>query len=232
MPESDQALRRALRELYDLPGYQPRTWRDTSDFAYIGIALIERSIALLAPQLKGTVLDVGCGNRPYASYFSHVSKMIACDFNAARGPVDFECPADKVPLPDAAVDGILCTEVLEHVPEPLAVWREFHRLLRPQGRVLLSTPMYWPSHEEPYDFYRFPKFGLCRLARESGFQIIGLYPRGGVWAFLGQANLHGAGHYLKFAWQRRWWNRFWLRLDRARGNPGLTIGWTILAEKM
>ena len=63
---------------------------------------------------------------------------------------------------------------------------QFHRLLRPGGKVLLTTPMYWPSHEEPYDFYRYPHFGLRRLARESGFEVVKLLPRGGVWAFLGQ----------------------------------------------
>jgi SAM-dependent methyltransferase len=157
--------------------------------------------------------------------------MIACDHDAKRGPVDFECPAHRVPLADGSVDGILCTEVLEHVPDPAAVWREFHRLLRPHGQVLLTTPMYWPSHEVPYDFYRYPEHGLRYLAETAGFRVEAFVPRGGVWAFLGQVAMHAAGHYLKFRWQRRGWNRFWLRLDRARCNPGLTIGWTMLASK-
>jgi SAM-dependent methyltransferase len=233
MPESHPNLSDALRAIYSIPGFQPRARTDDSDGGFIAVSLIERSIALLSRELKGTVIDVGCGERPYEPfYFSHLEKMIGCDFDGKRGPVDFECSADNIPMPNESVDGVLCTEVLEHVPEPLAVWREFHRLLRPQGKVLLATPMYWPSHEEPYDFYRYPQFGLRRLAKESGFEILGLYPRGGVWAFLGQANMHGVGHYLKCRWQRRWWNRFWLRLDRSRCNPGLTLGWTILAQKV
>src|SRR5262249_25084926 len=150
----------ALRALYADENFHPRAWTDSSDHAFINNHLIERSISLLAPRLGGELLDVGCGQQPYASYFNHVARKRACDFNAKRGSVDFECPADRIPLPDHALHSILNTEGLEHVPEPLAVWREFHRLLRGGGHVLLTTPMYWPTHEEPYDFYRYPEFGL------------------------------------------------------------------------
>ncbi len=220
-----------LRALYGNPDFQPRSWTDWSDHAFLDISLIERSIALLAPQLTGELLDVGCGQQPYVDYFKHVTRKRACDFNSKRGNVDFECPAHQIPLPDSSLDSILCTEVLEHVPDPLAVWREFHRLLRPGGKVLLATPMYWPSHEEPYDFYRYPEYGLRRLAKESGFQVVRLIPRGGPWAMLGQVGLHVMPHYLRFRWMRRMWNRFFLKIDANRCSPRLTMGWTILAVK-
>ena len=224
-------LRAALRELYADRSFQPRAWRDPSDAAYAGISLIERSIARLAPELSGELLDVGCGRQPYADYFKHVHRMRACDFNAARGNVDFACPADQIPLPDASLDSILCTEVLEHVPDPPAVWREFARVLKPGGKVLLATPMYWPSHEEPYDFYRHTGFGLRHMAEAAGFDMLKLYPRGGSWAFLDQAILHSMPQYLRFRWQRRLLNGLLLAIDRWRCNPGVTIGWTILAQK-
>ena len=229
--DSQDALRAALQELYADRGFRPRAWTDTSDHGYLGIVGIERSIALLAGRLTGELLDVGCGRQPYASYLSHVARKQTCDFNRKRGEVDFECPADKIPLPDASLDSIFCTEVLEHVPEPLAVWREFSRLLRPGGRVLLATPMYWPAHEEPYDFYRYTEFGLRRLANEAGFDVEKIYPRGGVWAFLGQVLMHTVPQYLRFRWQRRMVNRVALKLDAWRCNPRVTIGWTILAVK-
>lgn len=221
-----------LHALHHLPGFELRAWRDTSDPAFIGITLIERSIAWLAPELRGELLDVGCGERPYSKYLFHLKSQQACDFDAKRGPVDFECPADRVPLPDASLDSILCTEVLEHVPDPDAVWREFHRLLRPGGQVLLTTPMYWPGHEEPYDFYRYPHFGLRRLAKESGFEVVKLVPRGGVWAFLGQVIQHTMPQYLRFRWQRKIINRLFLKFDGWRCNPNITLGWTILARKV
>lgn len=223
---------RELRALYGNHDFQARAWTDSSDLAFIGITLIERSIALLAPELTGELLDVGCGQQPYASYFTHVTRKRTSDFDSKRGKVDFECPANKIPLPNASLDSILCTEVLEHVPEPLAVWREFNRLLRPGGKVLLATPMYWPGHEEPYDFYRYPEYGLRHLAKESGFQIVRLIPRGGPWAMLGQVGLHAMPQFIRFRWQRRLWNKFFLKLDGWRCSARLTLGWTVLAIKM
>lgn len=220
-----------LKQVYALKGFVPRAFKDASDHAFLSITHIERSIALFAPEFDGEVLDVGCGQRPYQSYFQHVKRMRGCDFNAERGPVDFACPADQIPLPDQSLDGILCTEVLEHVPDPLAVCREFHRVLRPGGKVLLSTPMYWPGHEEPYDFYRYPEFGLRRLLAESGFELKALVPRGGVWVFLGQAILHSMPQYLRFRWQRVLHNRLFLCLDRWRLNPNITVGWTVYAVR-
>lgn len=220
----------ALRELY-AQRFEPRAWQDSSDQAFIGISLIERSIALCAPELVGDLLDVGCGQQPYVSYFTRLTSKRACDFDDKRGTLDFTCPADRIPLPDGSLDSILCTEVLEHVPDPLAVWREFARLLRPGGKVLLTTPMYWPGHEEPYDFHRYPEYGLRRLANESGFEVLKLIPRGGAWAVLGQVLQHVIPQYLPFRWQRSLLNRFFLKLDSWRASPRLTIGWTILAVK-
>jgi SAM-dependent methyltransferase len=224
-------LRPALRELYGDGRFVPRVWTDTSDHAFLGITLIERSVALLAGRLGGELLDVGCGRQPYAGYLSHVARKRTCDFDSARGQVDFECPADKIPLPDGSLDSIFCTEVLEHTPEPAAVWREFSRVLRPGGRVLLATPMYWPGHEEPYDFFRYTYYGLRHLAESAGFEVETIVPRGGTWAFFGQAIIHSIPQYLPFRWQRRLINWASLKLDAWRANPRITIGWTILARK-
>jgi SAM-dependent methyltransferase len=218
----------ALRRLY-ADEFVPRAWTARADPAYIGVHLIERSISLLASELRGELLDVGCGAAPYAAYFPHVSSKRNCDYNAARGTVDFVSSAVALPVKDASFDSILCTEVLEHVPDPHATWGEFHRVLRPGGKVLLSTPMYWPSHEQPFDFYRYPEHGLRYCAERNGFEILALIPRGGVWALWGQVTLHVMPQYIRFAWQRRLWNWTLLALDRWRANGQITLGWTILA---
>ena len=221
-----------LLKLYQQRDFNPKVFFDPADHAFIGIHLIERSIAILALEVRGDLLDVGCGTQPYRPYFEHVSKITACDFDAGRGDVDFACPADKVPLPDACIDSILCTEVLEHVPDPIAVWKEFNRLLRPGGRVLLTTPMYWPPHELPYDFFRYPEHGLRRLMVDSGFRLLFIIPRGGPFAFWGQVTLHVWQPLFKWSIVRKAWNRFFLSLDRRSRNPRLTLGWTVLAQKI
>jgi SAM-dependent methyltransferase len=227
----DSNDKKSLQDLYSDRSFVEKSWTDVADHAFIAIHLIERSVALLAPRLTGPLIDVGCGRQPYATYYNHAGEIVACDFDANRGNVAFACPAHAIPVEAGSFNAIFCTEVLEHVPDPLAVWREFYRILRPGGRVLLSTPMYWPSHEVPYDFYRYPEHGLRYLAETAGFKIEEMIPRGGMWAFLGQAGIHVAGHYLPLAIMRRAWNRLFLAIDRWRCNPMITIGWTVLARK-
>jgi SAM-dependent methyltransferase len=224
-------LRAELRELYNAPAFKSGVWQDTSDFAYIGTSLIERSIACCASKLEGDLLDVGSGADPYRRCFQHVRRKVNCDYSAMRGPVAFISSAVHLPVLDASFDSILCTEVLEHVPDPMATWREFHRVLRPGGRVLLSTPMYWPPHELPFDFYRYPEHGLRWLVAQGGFEVEAIFPRGGVWALWGQVTLHVMPQYFRFRWQRRLWNRMMLGLDAWRGNAQITLGWTVLARK-
>lgn len=224
-------LRPALHALYASPLHGPAYWSDKSDAAFINNHLIERSIAGLGPRLRGELIDVGCGMQPYKNYYAHAVRIVACDFDAKRGQVDFACPAHAIPVTPESFDSIFCTEVLEHVPDPLAVWCEFHRVLRPGGQVLLSTPMYWPAHELPYDFYRYPENGVRYLATTAGFEIIELWPRGGRWAMLGQVGMHALHHYMKLRAMRRAWNSFFLWADRKRNNPDITLGWTILAQK-
>ncbi len=225
-------LRAALRELHAKRPFLAQAWRDTSSVGYIGTTLIERSIALCAPQLTGDLLDVGSGADPYRCYFPNVRGKVNCDYSAERGPIQFVSSAVRLPILDTSFNSVLCTEVLEHVPDPVAVWKEFHRILRPGGRVLLSTPMYWPAHELPYDFYRYPEHGLRWMATSNGFEVESLFPRGGVWALWGQVTLHVMHHYFPLKIQRQLWNGCLLQLDAWRCNPQITLGWTILARKV
>jgi SAM-dependent methyltransferase len=231
MEASESNLRNALRETYAVELHSPPIWNDASDSGYIATHLIERSVAKLAPALTGELIDVGCGLQPYRNYFAHLKRRVACDFDSKRGDVDFACPAHAIPVAAESFDSVLCTEVLEHVPDPLAVWREFHRILRPGGRVLLATPMYWPPHELPYDFYRYPEHGLRFLATTAGFDVLEMLPRGGRWAMLGQVGIHVMSRQFRFRCFRRAWNRFFVWLDRKRNTPDICLGWTILAEK-
>jgi SAM-dependent methyltransferase len=224
-------LEPGLRTIYKTEPMQPSAWEDKADAAFNTNHLLERSIAALSPRLTGDLIDVGCGSQPYRRYFDHAKRIVACDFDGKRGKVDFECPAHSIPVEAETFDSVLCTEVLEHVPDPLAVWSEFHRILRPEGQVLLTTPMYWPPHELPYDFYRYPEHGLRYIATSAGFVVTELWPRGGRWAFFGQVGMHVLHHYMKWKIMRRAWNGAFLWADRKRNNPDITLGWTILAKK-
>lgn len=83
------------------------------------------------------------------------------------------------PLPDASIDSALCTEALEHCPDPGSLLMEVHRVLKPGGSLLLTVPFLWPLHEVPHDWCRYTPFALRDLLESAGFQVEELRALGG-----------------------------------------------------
>lgn len=141
--------------------------------------------------MTGTVLDVGCGTAPYRDLVlgapSGATRHLGLDVPSERYP-DQELTWDgrAIPLPDAAVQQVLLTEVLEHCPEPAVVLAECFRVLSPGGRLLLTVPFLWPLHEVPHDEYRYTPFALERLLGTAGFSHIDVSALGGWDASLAQ----------------------------------------------
>lgn len=138
--------------------------------------------------LHGKLLDVGCGKKPYAGLFSNVKMYVGLDVPSSMhglSQVDVVSTCLTLPFRDACFGNVLCTEVLEHTPEPLAALQEMWRVTKPGGLLLLTVPLSEQLHEEPYDFYRFTKFGLDYLLRKSQWQTLRIYERGGAWLELG-----------------------------------------------
>ena len=131
----------------------------------------------IAAQIKGkkfsTVVDIGAGQAPYRRMIT-CDKYIGVDIEDRGGLPDIlvEDINNGLSLADRSADLVLCTEVIEHVRDPKAVMRELHRILTTGGMLLLTTPMTWPLHEAPNDFYRFTNFGLLYLSKEAGFQDV------------------------------------------------------------
>ncbi|NIP26963.1 MAG: class I SAM-dependent methyltransferase, partial [Phycisphaerae bacterium] len=50
----------------------------------------------------------------------------------------------SIPIQDNQYDMVICTQVLEHVPEPKAVLAELHRVLKLRGELWLSAPLFFP----------------------------------------------------------------------------------------
>ena len=120
------------------------------------------------------VLDAGAGKAPFRKLFDHVTYETA-DFgqvtNKAYAPLDYVCDLTEIPVADASYDLVLCTQVMEHVPDPLAVLRELNRVLKPGGQAWLSAPLFFAEHEKPYDFHRFTQFAWKRMAGQTGFRV-------------------------------------------------------------
>jgi SAM-dependent methyltransferase len=106
-----------------------------------------------------------------------------------------KCDVSSIPVEDGRYDAVLCTQVLEHVPDPLKALKELHRVLVPGGTLWLSTPFYFQEHEQPYDYFRFTQFGLRYLLEQAGFHECRIEWLGGYYGTLShQLNL--ARHFL------------------------------------
>lgn len=224
-------LRHELQALYGLR--TPRAVRvPTTSVAFLAMNALERAIFLLGPELSGDALDAGCGCQPYRSVLQTRCKTIfACDSDPTLAGLDTVCPTDTVPLASNSLDSVLCTEVLEHVPLPDASLQEFRRLLKKGGKLLLSVPEYWPPHELPHDYYRFPRHGIVALLERHGFKPLRVVPRGGKYAFCGQVSAHAWQRWLSVGPLMALWNAAFLELDKVACSPELSLGWIVLAQK-
>jgi len=106
-------------------------------------------------------LDIGAQIGPYATAFPN---RIALDL-VARPGIHVVGDARTLPVADESFDVVLCTEVLEHIPEPQRAIDEMARVLRPGGTLLLTTRFLFPIHDAPHDYFRCTKYGLRHLLK-------------------------------------------------------------------
>jgi SAM-dependent methyltransferase len=134
------------------------------------------NIVKLAPHIKGETLDVGCGQKPYKHLFQS-TKYIGIEVQQeghdhTNEDVDVFYDGKRIPFDDNHFDSAITSQVLEHVFEPDAFLTEICRVLKPEGRLLLTVPFVWDEHEQPYDYARYSSFGLKYLLEKNGFQVV------------------------------------------------------------
>jgi SAM-dependent methyltransferase len=168
---------------------------DTQDLYQVRTS-IRQALRSQLPRLSGEFLDIGCGVQPYRGLItnapSKVTRYVGMDLasNAVGTyravPPDVEWDGRTIPFENERFDSAMATEVLEHCPEPIAVLREAHRVLKANGVFFFTVPFLWPLHDVPYDEYRYTPFALERLLREAGFRDSVIRPMGGWDASLAQ----------------------------------------------
>lgn len=147
----------------------------------------ERAVSRLAR--CQTVFDLGTPYRfrkelePFAESFG--GQYVALGYHAEHRfgdrNVDIDGDIHALPFASGVADGVLCIEVLEHLPNPEAAVSEMYRVLRPGGHVLITTPFMvgYHGHANDYgDFYRYTDDGLRYLLRR--FSVVDIWPKGGV----------------------------------------------------
>ena len=196
---------------------------------------------------KGDVLDIGCGNKPYLSYFEgHITTYTGCDVvQSDQNCVDIICLANDIPLPDASKDTVFSTQVIEHVADHAGLLAEGYRILKTGGYAIVSGPMYWEHHEAPHDYFRFTRFGFEHIFEQAGFKNIQIIPNGGKWNLTGQMiqnNLRssmtgkGLGRKLLKGWywlfRVKWFiHIFFDWLDQRDRDYSTTLNFLVIAQK-
>ncbi len=132
------------------------------------------------------LLDVGAGTRPYwPVYKDYFEECISFDTRFSAHDitsVDLIATANQLPFREKTFDCIICTEVLEHVPNPVAVLSEFSRVLKRGGKVFLTTPFLVALHEMPYDFYRYTPSALRWMSSQSNLVVETIVTKGDFFA--------------------------------------------------
>ncbi|MEI8033178.1 MAG: methyltransferase domain-containing protein [Chlorobiaceae bacterium] len=160
---------------------------------------LEKTIKLIPSGSR--VLDAGAGELKYKKYCTHL-EYVAQDFAEYDGrgdesglqmgtwdqsKLDLVSDITSIPQPDASFDAILCIEVFEHLPDPLAAIKEFTRLLKPGGHLIITSPFSSIAHFAPYYYYTgFSKYFYLTHLENSGYNIAEIAVNGNYFEYLAQ----------------------------------------------
>ncbi|MEM9413955.1 MAG: methyltransferase domain-containing protein [Planctomycetota bacterium] len=147
------------------------------------------------------LLDAGAGMQRYRANCKHL-EYVAQDFAQYDGQgdgkggqvtgwkhdgLDIVSDITAIPEPDASFDAVLCTEVFEHVPDPISALRELARLLRPGGTLILTAPFVSNTHYSPYHFCTgFSRYFYEQHLAESGLVVESIDTNGSFFDVLAQ----------------------------------------------
>jgi ubiquinone/menaquinone biosynthesis C-methylase UbiE len=147
------------------------------------------------------ILDAAAGEQKYKKFCIHLN-YVSQDFAQYDGKGDGKALQTKtwdttnldivsdiisIPEPDASFDAIMCIEVFEHLPEPILAIKEFSRLLKPDGHLILTAPFCSLTHYAPFHFYSgYNRYFFERFLPENGFHISELAVNGNFFEYLAQ----------------------------------------------
>lgn len=147
------------------------------------------------------ILDVGSGELRYKKYCKHL-EYVSQDFGQYNGKgddkglqtgkwdntkIDIVSDITNIPVPSSSFDAIMCIEVFEHIPDPINAIKEFSRILKRGGTLILTAPVCSLTHFAPYYFYNgYSKYFYEKFLYENGFKIQELSNNGNWFEYIAQ----------------------------------------------
>jgi predicted SAM-dependent methyltransferase len=199
------------------------------------------------------ILDVGAGTCPYRHLFSH------CDYKThdfkqyegeklggttQYGHIDYVSDIVSIPVPDASFDAIICTEVFEHVPEPIAAYKELARIVKPGGKIWITAPLGSGLHQLPYHFYGgYTPYWYQHFGKQFGLELSEITPNGGFFkhlaqecaraaqTFAGNSQVAGGQTPALLELLSQTLPRLFFKLDDSQFNEAFTVGYFVEAIK-
>lgn len=149
----------------------------------------------------GVILDAGAGELKYKKFCKHL-RYTSQDVSKYEGEgngeglqtkrwdtsnIDIVSDIVSIPVGNNSFDAILCSEVFEHIPEPAKAIKEFSRILKNGGRLLITAPFSSLTHFAPYYFSNgFSRYWYEKILPENGFEIKELVCNGNYFSYLAQ----------------------------------------------
>jgi len=216
---------------------------------YLERISIVKALKKAQHQVKsGMILDVGCGMKPYKSllnasgsaYYGTDYPLTMKGSYGKSTKADFFSESTLLPFNNNTFDTLLSTQMLEHVSDPKKVIQEMGRVLKPEGIMILSAPMTWPLHEEPYDFFRYTLHGLRHLLQKANFEILDEIPRGNNFTTMAQMLLDTQLDNTNQSFPKRLYsvilslvvNQLCSVINLFQPAQRLCLGWVMVAKKM
>lgn len=159
---------------------------------YICRSNLYKEIKKCSKYISWDVLDFWCWEKPY-KHLMNFDKYIWIDFSKtwhdnSWNNIDIFWNGSNLPFEDSIFDSIISTEVFEHIFNLDLVLNEFHRVLKPGWKILISIPFCMDEHEIPYDFARYTTFGIRDILHKNWFTIINQIKTTNYWQTILQLN--------------------------------------------
>lgn len=172
----------------------------------IGTSNLSTRIAWIEKTLKkipqgNRILDAGAGEQQYKKFCSHLL-YTSQDFAEYNGKgdgkglqtktrdnsnLDIVSDITSIPIPDCSFDVVMCTEVFEHLPEPLLALKEFSRIIKKDGHLIITAPFCSLTHYSPYHYYTgFNRYFYETHLTKFGFKITEIKANGNFFEYLAQ----------------------------------------------